>query len=330
MLGSPLPALAQTSDEPREVLIQRLIKKAQVPPEVRAYYFLLLASHYLKAADNTSAEFVIQPLANPKYASDLFTRRNDDRARDQIISSLNNIARETHNASANGATYSASRNSGDYTLANEAMKNALVEIDKSSDKSATLILHFIVSQLYQQMGDKTGTKTYSSLLEQDIQACEAAPEVDEKLITAASLALNAIAYGLIPCNPSDRQELIMQMVSKLYPSRLSTPPQSLPATKNFTFTEKDFQQSEKLKLRAAVLVDRLPAANDLQRMSHRDLALWYAELGKTELADKQKQALFELVGVKDDRILYPQSGACGSLVWWRIKLPEMGGGCGMG
>ncbi|MDR3615997.1 MAG: hypothetical protein P4L53_20740 [Candidatus Obscuribacterales bacterium] len=330
MLGSPLPALAQSADEPRDALIRRLVSKAEVPPEVRAYYFLLLANHYLKASDNTSAEFIIQPLANPKYTSDLFIRPNDDRGRDRMISSLNNIARDTHNVTANVAPSSVSRNDGNDALANEAMKSALSEINKSSDQHATLILHFIVYQLYQQMGNKTETKTYSSLLEQDIRACEAAPEANEKLITAASMALNAMAYGWIPFNPSNLPELRIQMSRKLMAPQLSTSPQSVPAIKNFTFTEKEFQQSEKLKLRAAVLADRLPAKNNLRRMNHRDLAIWYAELGKTELADKQKQALFELVGVKDERILYPQPGACGSFVWWTIKPPQFGGGCGMG
>jgi hypothetical protein len=54
------------------------------------------------------------------------------------------------------------------------------------------------------------------------------------------------------------------------------------------------------------------------------------QMGKPELAERQKQVLFELVGVNDDSILYPQSIMCGQVAWWHPEKVEVGGACGMG
>ena len=55
-----------------------------------------------------------------------------------------------------------------------------------------------------------------------------------------------------------------------------------------------------------------------------------SELGKEALANAQKEALFDLVGVQSDNILYPQSGGCGSLIWWKAEAPKYSYDCGMG
>ncbi len=34
---------------------------------------------------------------------------------------------------------------------------------------------------------------------------------------------------------------------------------------------------------------------------------------------KQKKVLFELVGIKDDRILYPSVQGCAAPVWWALQ-----------
>jgi hypothetical protein len=96
------------------------------------------------------------------------------------------------------------------------------------------------------------------------------------------------------------------------------------------FTEKDFKESEKLKLRAVAMADRLDSKNHLRRKAHRDLALWYMQLGKNQLAQKEKQTLFELVGCEDDSILYPQAAGCGHVVWWKKERNIVTMGCGMG
>ena len=47
--------------------------------------------------------------------------------------------------------------------------------------------------------------------------------------------------------------------------------------------------------------------------------MWYQLLGKTERAEKEKQASFKLVGSNDDSLMYAQQGACGQLVRWQIE-----------
>jgi hypothetical protein len=97
-----------------------------------------------------------------------------------------------------------------------------------------------------------------------------------------------------------------------------------------SFAEKDLYESEKLKLRAAAMADRLNSKSDIRRKAHRDLSLWYSRIGKIEVAEREKQILFELVGCKKDSILYPQSGMCGHLVWWNPEPVSFAERCGMG
>ncbi|MEZ4535085.1 MAG: hypothetical protein R3D26_08800 [Cyanobacteriota/Melainabacteria group bacterium] len=44
----------------------------------------------------------------------------------------------------------------------------------------------------------------------------------------------------------------------------------------------------------------------------------------------RKKPSLDLVGVQSDKILYPQSGGCGSLIWWKAEAPKYSYDCGMG
>lgn len=96
------------------------------------------------------------------------------------------------------------------------------------------------------------------------------------------------------------------------------------------FTEEEFKKSEKLRLRAVAIADKLSKEEHVRRKAHRDLALWYMKLGKKEQGEKEKQILFEMVDCKDDIILYAQPEACGHVVWWKKQKYESGLACGMG
>jgi hypothetical protein len=78
------------------------------------------------------------------------------------------------------------------------------------------------------------------------------------------------------------------------------------------------------------MADRLTAKTDTRRRIHRDLSLWYMQLGKVEKAEQQKQILFELVGRADDKLLYPAQVGCGGVVWWGDESKMLFGACGMG
>jgi hypothetical protein len=199
------------------------------------------------------------------------------------------------------------------TLADKAIKKALAQLDLSSDRYARLILYYAASGLFQQVGDADGVIRCNKVLKDSFQFCEI-HSTDEQEIKGASLVLSLMAYRLIPVQISD-------LPNGNYRDRST----DLPA-----YTECHFRQSEKLKLEIITMADRLPASSDVRRKAHRDLALWYMRLGKSELAEKQKQTLFELVGCKDDSILYPQFGMCGHVVWWQTKKIGLNGFCGMG
>ncbi|MFX8414279.1 hypothetical protein ABTL42_19300, partial [Acinetobacter baumannii] len=79
------------------------------------------------------------------------------------------------------------------------------------------------------------------------------------------------------------------------------------------FTNDQFLESEKLRLRGLALLDRLDAKNQTRWRGHRDMVIWYRLLGKFGLAEKEKLTLFQLVGIWDDEILYPRGGVCGHL-----------------
>jgi hypothetical protein len=119
-----------------------------------------------------------------------------------------------------------------------------------------------------------------------------------------------MAYGLVPLRIEDYR-----------------PSQAKAGTST---TEADFKAAEKLKLRGAAIADRLNATDHIRRKAHRDLAIWYSELGKEEKAKKEKQILFKLIGSSDDRLLYPQSQTCGHPVWWEMHQRGPIIKCGIG
>lgn len=146
-----------------------------------------------------------------------------------------------------------------------------------------------------------------------VKAIEEDDSASEEAIDAVISLFDVLAYGLIPLRIADHE---------LGQIKLDD------ATKSSTADR--FVDAEALKLRGMVLADRLDMDSHVRRKAHRDLALWYQELGKVELAERQKERLFELIGVRNDRLLYPQSGGCGSLIWWKAEAPKYSYDCGMG
>jgi hypothetical protein len=168
-------------------------------------------------------------------------------------------------------------------------------------------LYSIASQLFQRTGNAFEARRCNSIVDDAIQSCEG-HLFDEGDIKAAASILNSRAYGFIPVEISEQFR----------------------AVNTVNFTVKEFKESEKLKLRAVAMADRLNETSDLRRRAHRDLSLWYTALGKADKASREKEVLFKLVGVHDDKILYPKAIGCGQLVWWVAEASPMGALCGMG
>jgi hypothetical protein len=313
ILSSQVPALSEKKAESTDLLIVQIANNTEVSPEVRAFYLLKLASSYLAGGDKTAVQ---APFVVSNESSRIKLSRNwEDMlvawAEQASLPDRFSDSGDTHKIKATKNPHA--KDSQNFVNADAAIHESLTQLARSSDK---LNLYLIASRLSKEAGNVNDSRMCMRVLEQAFQSCEGNSTTDEEEIKAASSVLNSMSYGLIPLHIPDQEPL----------TPLSQPPTPLPS-----YSEKQFKESEALKLRAVAMVDRLTATNDLRRKAHRNLALWYKQLGKTELAEKQKQILFELVGVNDDRILYPQQRACGHFVWWVLKENQTGQlACGMG
>jgi hypothetical protein len=272
---------------------------------------LRLADNYLTNNDRAAAEAQFKPfIDNPKQF--ISTRRRWENNlvfwAEQL--SLKRSKNFESNATNESSSASQSKLDENKILAAAAMRNALIQLDGMSNVFARLNLYFIASALLQRAGNLAEARRCDNVLEEAFRSCERSP-VDEDDMMAASSILDSMAYGLIPIDVPDFKELR--------------------GIKTVHYTEDDFKESEKFKLRAIAMIDhRLSSTSHLRRKAHRDLSLWYAELGKTEKAEKEKEVLFGLVGIHDDDILYPKSAGCGQLTWWVQEKFTGGMLCGMG
>jgi hypothetical protein len=320
MLNSQLPTFSETEtkSESTDSIIQKIANSTQNSAESRAFYLLTLAHDYLIEANKTTVEAKFTrilnetdarswPLSNPRVWESILVSWADMVSLEARPKDLGFNARTEAKAN--------SPSKENLVFANTAIEMALTQLDKASEKYAKLNLYFIASQLFRRTGNTDGVRRCNEVLEEAFQSCEGGSPIDEEQTRATSSILNSMANGLLPVQIPD-------LHPRDNPLEEQTPVKP--------FTEKDFKESEKLKLRAVAMLDRLDTQNHLRRKAHRDLALWYKQLGKVESAEREKQILFELVGTKDDSILYPQQAGCGQLLWWVKEKRVVDIGCGMG
>lgn len=309
MITSQLPALGQKSPEAAASAIEGITKNELSTPEEKAYCLLQLAFCCIKGGDMTAlAESFKTNLVKLGPASFFST---SSRFENPLVSWVNNVSLLSHSAAtAQSETVKTKISSGNLALADKTIEAAIQQLGQGSKKAEALNLYLVASCLSRIVENTRNEQKCAKVLNEAIQACESNEMVDSNQIKVISSILNSMAYGLIPIRIPD-----YQMKS----------PQQLPA-----FDMKSYDESERLKLRAAALLDRLPAGDHARRKVHRDLSLWYSQLGRDDKALIEKAELFNLVGVKDDRILYPQSGMCGHLVWWIAAQSNITGLCGMG
>ncbi|MGD9683368.1 MAG: hypothetical protein AB7W16_19555 [Candidatus Obscuribacterales bacterium] len=318
LLNCQLPVLAEPVSEPADSVIQKFANSTQSSPEVRAFWMLKLAAAYLGASSKSEVDARYGRIAGDlgKYRSYLALRSH---SLDMFCWAEEVSSGKFYADDGTGRTIEPkpdlkkfSRERAD--LAHEAIRTALVQLEKTADPVVRLNLYFIASRLLDRLGDAAGSKKCDRVIEEALRLCEGDRPASEKQIAAAVSVLDVMAYGVVPVHIPDFK-----------PSG-SQPGQE----QGEVFSDKSFKDSEKLKLRAIAMVDRLSADSHVRRKAHRDLALWYARLGKTQSAEKEKQVLFKLVGSDSDSILYPQSGGCGHVVWWKAKPLEKVIACGMG
>jgi hypothetical protein len=311
-LNTHLPTHAYGSSESSNSTISEISNSTNITPEWKAQWLLRLASEYLISQDAFAVEAKYIHMGSAPTPS-LFSKKS--RREDMLVHWANQVSLEENRRIRgsyidNGITTdSRPLVKENLSLSHNAIQKALMQLEQDNDQFSKLNLYFVASTLCEKAGDLKGRRKCIAVLSQAFQACELHSQIDESLIKASSSVLNSMAYGLIP---------------------IEVPDGSPPLQTEF-FTEQNFRECEKLKLRALAMTDRLDAKNHLRRRAHRDMAIWYQTVGKQDLAEAEKQKLFELVGFKDDNILYPQPGACGSYVWWqKTVISSLGDQCGMG
>lgn len=310
MLTAQLPALSQAPHLASASMIDFISKNSQIPEEEKAYRLLQLANIYITGTPSTVWEASVRAgSGEPRSNRDI-----------QIL-----LRREGYLLSWADAVFLRSYQYGSTALseagrkkisiehrvvADNAIMAAIEQLDQGSKKVESLNMYLVASGLSRVTGNTRNEKKCTKVLNAAIQACEDNRTVDSAQIKMISSILDSMAYGLIPISVEDTQAQSRRR---------------LPA-----FDMKKFDQSERLKLKAAALLDRLPATDHDRRKAHRDLTLWYTQLGKDEKALKEKEELFKLVGVRDDKILYPQPGSCGHPLWWSVVIVADFLKCGMG
>ncbi len=308
LLNSALPAISEIESKSTDSVIQQIADSPKLTPEMRAYCLLLIANSYLGGNDKAAvdAQFITVATGTATVQS-FFSPRNKTweynlvSFADQVSQNHSTIQR-TKKLGAESDPLSISDQN--VVLADTAIQRALSVLDQVSDKFAKWNMYFIASRLFRKMDNVEGTQRCDKILEAAFQSCEVSSPISDDQVKAAVSVLNSMATGL---------------VAVPIPDRTTEYDSSLPGQQVIAFTENNFLASEKLKLRAAAIADRLPATDHLRRKTHRDLVLWYAKLGNEQMSAKEKEVLFELVGIKDDRILYPYAEGCALAVWWVIQ-----------
>ncbi len=310
MLTSQLPALGQESPKGSASAIEGIAKSVRGTPEEKAYYLLQLAYCYITGGNAAALETQFKSGLGQLGNSNMF--RFSPRGEHPLVSWANRVSLLSHSAGTIAPIEIGKKSisSEDRAVADKAIEAAIAQLGKAFKNIETLNLYLIASGLSRMTGNIPNVQKCNKVLNEAIRNCEGNENADSRQIKLISSILNSMAYGLIPIHIPDYKPQ----------SPINTP----------AFDIKDFDECERLKLRAAALLDRLPGADHDRRKVHRDLALWYLKLGKDEKSLKEKQELFTLIGVEDDRMLYPTSGMCGHSNWWEVGTAVMSGLCGMG
>lgn len=312
--SSPIPAFSGNNAESTSSMAQMIAKNAHLSPETNAYYLLYIARDYLAGIDKKQIESSFYHLATQPDNSIFRNPRSGRQLLGNWTKQLceNNFFNEQDNyTTSNISEWKKEKNA----LAKSALDLAFTQLEKSTDTYAKLNMYFIALRMYEKIHSAEGRSKCEKIIEENVQSCEASSEIDEEKMEACYAVLNLMAAVTVPVSINERE-------TKIDPSRRKFIVNS--------YTEGLFKESERTRLRAVAITDKLDGEKHLRRKAHRDMALWYSKLDKNDLADKQKQVLFDLVGIHDDCILYPVEAGCGHLVWWKKENSVFGVECGMG
>ncbi|MCC6978281.1 MAG: hypothetical protein IT343_08165 [Candidatus Melainabacteria bacterium] len=305
LLHSQQPAISKAQSKNSKTLVELVEENKKLAKEEKAFYLLLIANEYLSGRE---ISFVYDQFRND------VKNRSASPSSKVLAETIFNFAQRVASGD-NLAPTTQKIPVENLKIANLTIQSALTKIELPIKSSTDLQLLFIASRLFKSVENADELSRCHEMLDDALRSCENNRRSDKDMIEAASSVLCLMAYGFIAIRIED------DVSPKIEPIKIDN------------YTSDNFIKAEKLLQRAAAISDKLPADNHNRRKMHRDLALWYARLGKAELAAKEKEILFNLVGLKDDSILYPRPVGCGHLVWWeRWNMAEDPPyvACGMG
>lgn len=292
----------------QDSVIAQLSTNQDLSPEVRAYYLLRVATDFLIGTETQSI--------NARYANlrdNLSFLENVEKREGTFVSWADQIDSAESRTPHAPSSITKSNSAENMRLSDKSAKYAVRQLEKASKSFTKLNLHFIAFRIFTKLGDTMEARKCEILLKAAVSACERNDSASTEERKAAASILNLMS----------NESLSLRIADPSYPWGGEGK-----ALKSFS--ERNFLESESLRLRAAAILDKLPAIDHTRRMAHRNLTLWYRELGKKEKSEQQKNLLFQLVGDKSDSLLFPRQAGCGHIVWWETKAPRIHGACGMG
>lgn len=299
ILNSSPEAIASEKNAPTKSLsasISDFAADKQMAPEYRAQQLIGFASHLLRGESSA-------------YVENMLSRKKASRSGTSLDEGSNSLI-------------GWSRSTSQYVKAGSMMNSKLTDEQKALAELATaeatklaavsqlkhaLPLEFAIASLLKRLDKPDELESCNGRIEKLVTRCEKEKKLDPAEIKAAAAVLN---YGAGSAEAASLGDDGSKTFSKM--------------------TEVKFRENESRRRRAIALLDKLPSSDHDRRMAHRNLVMMYRAQGDTDAAEKEKQVLFQLVGITDDSILKPTRAGCGHVVWWRTHTVDLGFDCGMG
>lgn len=300
--------------------LQYLVSNTALSNEVRAYYLLRLADSYIEG-DGRARSVSLEMKAGTRNPLQYFGFVDMEGFYEDVSYSYakylltQSLAKKTSDKAESNSLANDEAAASNMALADDAIQAALKELKQSSNEPRKLNLYFAASKILQKKGDLAGSKRCEDAFNDMIRDAESSDKPKPELVAAANAIFGLLAKAILPVQ-------IPTFVAGSFGEQPLAPLASPPA--------EAILDSEALLLRGLKLVDRLPSSDHNRRKAHRDMVLWYRQVGMMPQAEEQKLILFSLVGIENDSILYPQSGACGHPAWWMKPGYRSDMNCGMG
>ena len=176
-------------------LVKKIAENRQISPEVRAYFLIRIARSILKGTDEETLE---QQYA--RYVSGSAYSRFPERPGDfkvELHYLAGHIAREAHTVE---------ENKQEKETAEATLQQARQLLETSGKSFISLHLYFMLSCLFQQVGNSADSAKCKQIVDAAISGCESDFNNNANQVEAVVSILNAKSYAIIPVHISDRSK----------------------------------------------------------------------------------------------------------------------------